>query len=205
MKGCPKQIFLCLLLIAFALCGIAQETENPKADKNQKKPEPSNFVFGGNFSLGFGSATFVDISPIFGYYLKPPLLIGVGATYQYLSENYLLTTTTQPVKVSSNIFGFRSFVNYTFLENIGKSLMSRQNFGLFVHAEYEALNLDHDFSNTTTSETNNRFWINGILLGGGIKQSFGERSSFNISVLYNILATKKTPYDNPVIRIGFLF
>lgn len=81
----------------------------------------------------------------------------------------------------------------------------KQNFGIFTQVEYEALNLDHDFSNTTTNERVSRFWLNGILLGGGLKQSIGKRSSFNISILDNILANKKTPYDNPVIRIGFFF
>ena len=192
-----------LILITFSATA-QKEADKPKSDKDQEKPEPSKLVFGGNFGLEIGSITFIDISPTVGYYFRPRLLYGLGATYQYLNERYLFTGTHDE-NVSSNIFGFRTFAIYTIFDNIGKSLTMKQNFGIFVQAEYEALNLDHDFSNTSTNERVNRFWLNGILLGGGLKQTIGKRSSFNISILFNILANKKTPYDNPVVRIGFFF
>jgi hypothetical protein len=197
--------FILFIFILIGINIIAQEPDTIKKDISQKKPESTNWVFGGNFSLAFGTVTFVDISPLVGFYIRPKLLVGAGATYQYLSGTYILSSDYSSVRVRSNIFGFRTFVNYTFFETSENSFMNRNYYGFFVHAEYEALNLDHDFSNTASYNSINRFWINGILLGGGIKQLFGRHSAFSITVLDNILASSKTPYDNPVVRIGFLF
>jgi hypothetical protein len=96
-------------------------------------------------------------------------------------------------------------LSYTVLDNIGKNLASKSNFGIFTHVEYELLNLDRDLSNQLSRERVKRFWLPGLLVGIGVKQNFGKNSFFSISILYNVIATSKTPYDNPVLRVGLYF
>lgn len=57
-----KLILINSLFIFSLLVSAQKETDKPKSDKDQEKPELSKFVFGGNFGLEIGSITFIDIS-----------------------------------------------------------------------------------------------------------------------------------------------
>ena len=188
-----------MLFFLISTISISQEQAKPEKKEEKKNSFKDRFVFGGNIGLMIGTYTSIDISPVVGFYVTPRYLTGIGLTYQYYSETAYKSVNT----IRSHVFGGRFFHNYTFVENIGKNLPIKQNFALFGHIEYEALNLDRDFSDTKNIGRVNRFWLNGILIGGGIKQPIGKRSSFNIAILYNLLADARTPYTNPFIRIGF--
>jgi len=177
----------------------SQEKKPDKKDEPQKKSIGSNFVFGGNIGLQIGTVTFIDISPNLGYFIKPNLIAGIGTTYQFYHQSYY------NAKFSSSIYGGRIFCEYIIIQNIKKVLPVKSNFAVFSHLEYEALNLDHDLTNPQISNKVNRFWLHGILIGGGIRQPIGKYSSFDIAILININANSRTPYENPLIRIGFYF
>jgi hypothetical protein len=185
-----------LLFFSFAIQG--QEKKQEKKEEPKKSKKWNNFVLGGNIGLQFGTVTYIDISPIVGYYITPRLLTGVGLTYQYFNDSY-------STGYSTHIFGGRTFTNYALVEHIGRNLRIKSDITIFVHAEYEALNIGRDFTKAKNVGATKRFWLNGILLGGGIRKPIGKRSSFNFAVLYNILADSRTPYDNPIVRIGFYF
>ena len=168
-----------------------------KKKEKQKESNWDKLVFGGNIGLAIGTITYIEISPNAGYYFIPKLMAGGGLTYQYYKENGYKNT------VGTNIYGGRVYSEYTFFDRIGSGLKMKANYGIFCHVEYEALNLDRDLSNSTGSQKVNRFWLHGILVGGGIKQTFGKHSSFNLTLLYNINANNRTPYTNPILRLGF--
>ncbi len=164
-----------------------------------KEPKISNWIFGGYVALQFGTITLIDVSPQIGYIINPTILVGSGVTYQYYRQKWYDEI------IKSSIYGGRVFTEYIIYNEKSKRPGYRPRFSIYTHFEYELMNLDRDFSNTTSALKSRRFWVDGILIGGGFKQNIGRRSSLNISILYNIIYDKRTPYDNPQIRIGFYF
>ena len=193
------KVILAFLIVIALESSFMLAQEKKEVQKKEKKAD--KIVIGGIIGLQFGTITSVDISPVAGYNITPKVLISIGLSYRYYRESYFSAV------FSSNIFGLRSGISYTFLDNIGKNLAVKTNFGLYAHLEYELLNLDRDFSSTsqTSSVRVKRFWLPGVLIGGGIKQPIGNSGFFNLAVLYNIIANDRTPYDNPFLRIGIFF
>jgi hypothetical protein len=185
-----------VFILSFSI--ISAQEKKPEQKDIPKESFWDNFVFGGNLSLQVGTVTLLDISPNVGYIITPRLIAGLGASYEYYRDSYFSN-------FSSNIFGIRTYAEYILLNNIGKKLTVKANFAIFSHFEYEALNMDRDFSNINSIDKVNRFWLNGILIGGGVKQPVGKHTSFNFVILYNVNADARTPYENPVVRIGFYF
>lgn len=142
--------------------------------------------FGGNFGLQFGNQTLVDINPLVGYRLTEKLSVGFSATYIY----YHITDSYYQLDYSTNIYGGSIFTRYYLLENI------------FAHVEGEVLNLEVPdyFRNRFVREN-----IFGFYVGGGYRQPLGDRSSLNILLLYNLNEDRNSPYQNPIIRVGFGF
>lgn len=188
-----------IIAVIFILAGkaFAQEKKDDTAKTENKPSMRERFVFGGNIFLQVGTYTVINIAPMAGYYITPKLFSGVSLTYQYYYEKWISTT------VSSHIFGTGVFCQYPLIEHIGKDLPMKADFSIISHVEYEALNLDRDFSLTSPGLLQQRYWLHGLLIGGGFKQHVGKRSSINITFLYNLLWDKRTPYTNPLIRIGF--
>ena len=170
-------LFLVLLSIMYA-----QEGEGVKFEKDR-------LFTGGNLGLQFGTYTVVDISPVIGYFITDKISFGTGATYQY----YQYKDKVYPAfDFKTNIYGAKLFSRFYIIPSV------------FVHAEYEALNLETAyFDPTHLRHSTDRFWVHSVLLGGGYKQAIGEYSSINIMLLYNINETVDSPYRNPIIRMGF--
>jgi len=142
---------------------------------------------GGNLSLMFGTTTYFDISPHFGYYLTNRLSVAGGFTYAYYSEkgtNY---------HFEESIYGGRTFVRFDLFKQI------------FVHAELEALNIENNPSIIGISTTGERRWLVSPLAGVGYRQSFSDLSGVNLLLLWNFDETLDYPYGNPILRIGIEF
>jgi hypothetical protein len=182
-----------LSLIILLFLSLVATSQEKKEEKIRLK---DRFVFGGTLGAQFGSYTSVLVSPSLGFYITPRLLAGTNFLYQYYYEKWLKS------EISTHIFGTSLFSEYAIINNIGKSLPIKADFSIITHVEYELLNLDRDFSNTISLAKVDRFWLHGILIGGGLKQNIGKRSSLNITFLYNLLWDNRTPYTNPLIRIG---
>jgi hypothetical protein len=186
-------LFICITLALNAI----EKKDSIKTIQKTKERKLENFVFGGSIGLLFGNITLVDVSPTVGYFVTPKTLMGLGLTYQYYSQKWY------DKRISSNIYGGRIYNEYIIYDNLGTRTRMKSNFAIYTHIEYEALNMDRDFSDNTNFGKISRFWLHGFLPGGGIKQMIGKRSSLNISILYNIIHDPRSPYDNLVLRIGF--
>lgn len=176
-----KLFFLLFLIFeAFLLFPAKAQTANETFWKK--------IYFGGNFGLQFGNQTLVDINPLVGYRLTEKLSVGFSATYIY----YKFSDPYYNLEYSTNVFGGSIFSRYFFFENI------------FAHVEGEVLNLEVPkyFSNNYYYTRENIF---GMYVGGGLRQPMGERSSLNILFLYNLNEGPTSPYQNPIIRVGFGF
>lgn len=151
-------------------------------------PLKDRMYYGGNFSLQFGSVTYIDISPLVGVMLTERLSTGLGATYQYL--NFRRSSS------SSSVYGGRVFGRYNITQNF------------FAHSEAESLNTAYYVPGATPDlDRLTRDWVTGVFVGGGYFTPFGNRGGANITLLYNLTYdNKRSPYNEPyVIRVGFVF
>jgi len=180
-------IFLLSAVIGKSLYG--QETEEMTLR--------DRIYFGGDFSLMFGTVTFIEVSPIVGYRFTPRFSSGIGATYQYYREKTFINTVEK-----SHIYGGRIFSRYIFLKDLNEFIPVGLHAGLLGYCEYEFLNLESFFSPLHES---GRFWLHSFYLGGGLELPVGRRSRMNLLVLFNLNDTGESPYSNPVVRIGILF
>jgi len=176
-----KKKFLCILMVLFASSAFAQ-------GKIEKKRTLSDKVFfGGNLGLQFGSITSIDISPIGGYRPINNLYLGLGLSYKYYNDNTYFDLNTQ-------IYGGSVFARYVVFTNF------------FVHTEFEELSLEQKyFDHLNKYPDQTRFWMGSMLVGGGYIQPIGERSAIVLTVLFNLNESANSPYQNPIVRLGFSF
>lgn len=188
-KGIKRFLLLFLMFLPLILSAQSEEEELRPIDR---------IFFGGNFGMQFGTITRIEISPLAGYYITPKLAAGVGLRFEYFNDKgyYAPYETT--------IYGGDIFTRYTIISNLGEGLNLGLNTGIFIQAEYEALSLEKAYFEPPYTE-NGRFIVHSILVGGGIIQPIGRRSAFLLSVLYNLNESARSPYSNPIIRVGFTF
>jgi hypothetical protein len=175
---------LTLIIISFSFSAFAQ---GPLIERPEMPAQESIFdhlYFGGGFGLSFGNVTYVEISPLVGYKLTDRFSAGLALKYIYYkySDDYQ--------KYSTNIYGGGPFARYIIFD------------GLFLHTEFEVLNLEvpDPFSYNLRREN-----ITSVFVGGGYRQMIGNSSSLDLMLLYNINESTNSPYSNPVIRVGFGF
>ncbi len=189
MKGIGKQICILVLFTAIGMRASGQET--------QEMTLRDRVYFGGDFSLMFGTVTFIEVSPLVGYRITPRLSSGVGMTYQYYREKLYSDAI-----IKSHIYGGRVFSKYTLLKDLNDFIPLGVHAGLLGYCEYEFLNLESFFSPMHQS---GRFWLHSFYVGGGLELPIGRRSRMSLLVLFNINDTGESPYSNPVVRIGIIF
>jgi hypothetical protein len=159
-----------------------------------KPPVNERIFFGGSFSLALGTITNIEFAPIAGIWLFPRVSVAAGPTYQFYKDPFDRT----------DIFGVRTYMQYVVIQDINKLIPIGANTAIFIHGEYEALSLENSFW-TTVSSSSKRFGINTMLGGLGFNQPLGIRSSVNLMILWAITENNYGIYDNPEIRVGFIF
>ena len=84
--------------------------------------------------------------------------------------------------------GGKVFTSYDIIEQV------------FLYGEYELLRIDIiDPSSKEITSVN----ATGFPIGGGFRQMLGQRSSFSIMILWDVVEDPNYPYANPIIRGGF--
>jgi hypothetical protein len=160
----------------------------PRQNTAKTAFDRENLRFGGNFSMFFGSITFLDISPFAAYQLNDYFLVGTGASYIYYRQKFSNNYILQDHMYGTRVFGRAS-----------------PNQNLFLHVEYELLNRTYyDF--LLDKET--RIWWPTPLFGAGYNQMLSDRAALSTFVLFPLNAKDdRSPYyGNPVVfRVGFMF
>jgi hypothetical protein len=150
--------------------------------------------FGGSFGLQLGTITNIDLAPIAGVWLLPRVAAGAGPSFQYYKDPYGATA----------IYGGRALIQLTLIQDLNNILPLGLNLGIFATGEYEGLSLEKEFfSSTPASE--GRLYYDSFLVGAGLSQPTGIRSSMNITFLWCITGNDYGIYDSPEIRIEFYF
>jgi hypothetical protein len=162
----------------------AQNEEEKVVTKDNNETFKKTFFTGGNLGVQFGTVTMIDVSPQFGYYLLENISVGVGFTYQFISDHRYAPAATM------HVLGGRVFTNlhFPFYNSI------------FAHGEYEYMAYKTNiFSSNLMPE-----WItlSNVLAGIGYRQRVYGRSCITLMVLWNFNETEYNLYSNPVIRVG---
>lgn len=180
-----KSIFTSILFISvFSSALFAQEEQG------------SNFkdkiFFGGGFGAGFGTYTFINVSPIIGYRITPRLSAGVRLMYQYTTYDYYFGG--DKIKFQGNDYGAGVFGRF----------MVKGPF--FLQAEYEYLNYEDIYVDGSSIRSS----FDSFMAGGGIAQPISNKAAFFLTVMYNFSYNNigssyvyRQPYNSPwVVRLG---
>jgi len=181
----------------FAVSGVLKAQENPTGnDTTYAPPAPlpeqeyqqpkydwkNKFFTGGGIGLQFGSYTYIGVFPIIGFRVTDKFSVGTGFTYIYAED--------KPNHYSTSVYGGKFFAEYDIFR------------GIAPHIEYEFQNLEVFNPNPNQIEKQ-RVNVNSLLLGVSYTQPIGENSGVYIMLLYNVIEDIYSPYENPILRIGF--
>lgn len=132
---------------------------------------------GGNIGFQFdNNGSVFDASPIVGYRINK-LEAGLAPFFTYTMPNNA---------VNQYLYGARIFSKYHVIQ------------GLFLHAEFEGVNMP------SPDETIGRTWTIGLPVGAGYEQRVGQ-VRVHASVLYDLLLDPDSGKKNPIYRGGIVY
>ncbi len=200
IKAYSRITTLAILLLAITYPAlIAQSNKEDQFPYDQKTEDGTpafkeRIFFGGNLGLMFGSITDIQLSPVVGYWLLPRLAVAIGPDYRYYKTEYDKTT----------IYGGKTYAQIVVVQDISSFVPMGSHTGIFLHIEDELLSLKANFWKYPLNPPG-RFYVNTVLLGGGISQQIGRRSSMDFMVLWPLNESDYNIYSKPEIRVSFIF
>jgi hypothetical protein len=195
--GVPPLKKMCLTaIVAIMLLCLPLITSFGQGRQAQEVPPlRERMFFGGSFWLSFGSVTNIQIAPIVGAWVLPRVAVAAGPDYRFYKDEYSQTS----------VYGAKAYVQYVFLQDLNNVLPIGIHTGIFLQLEDEYLNLESADWPQYNQGQDERFSVNTVLLGGGIRQQMGPRSSVNFVVLWALNDAGLGIYSNPEIMISFNF
>ena len=196
------RILLSISLLLFAsISTISAQKANADQfpyDQTAKEGTPpfkERLFFGGNFGLQFGTITDIQVSPEVGYWLLPRVAVAVGPTYRYYKD----------LDVATALYGGKGYIQFVIIQDLNSFIPMGVHTGIFLHTEDELLSLKSSFWKFPLPYTSDRFYVNTVLVGGGISQQLGRRASLNFMVLWPLNDSGYSIYSKPEIRISFSY
>ena len=150
--------------------------------------------------LSFGTNSYIEVAPLVGYHVNDRLSVGLGPHYIYQSQK---ATPYYPVSYQTHSYGLKGFARFALITNAEQFLPINLFSDLFVHMEYEGMSLEKAYYYAPAYPDDGRFIYQGFLVGGGFSQRVGMFNSVSFTVLWNLNESSRSPYSNPVFRIGF--
>lgn len=181
-----QNIKLLILVMAIILAdtnSVAQKSENPY----RGVPFKERIFLGGDLGVSFGSdITYIRVAPVLGYTVSPKFSFGAGPSYQYWEDKRFRPT------LESTIWGASAFGRYFLLDQ------------LFIQSEFEVLNLEEiAFTVGSDFDDRKRVTIPVLFVGGGYSQRTASGAGFFVSVLYDVIGDRNSPYPNDIVfRVG---
>ncbi|MFA8449357.1 MAG: hypothetical protein ACEPOW_01545 [Bacteroidales bacterium] len=178
------QFIICTCLIFFFTNSlIAQGSYNVVSKENNSNDFWRKVFVGGGIGAQFGDITLLEISPKVGYRITDRWLAGLGLSYSYYKNTFY-----KPV-YETHLFGASIFSQYLIFTNI------------FAQVEYGQISYEQVY-NIYPLETR-RISVPQFLVGGGYRQPLGGGSAIYISLLFDVIGDKNSPYTDPIIDFGF--
>ena len=195
--------FLFFLLITCSTM-IKAQTRMHVQEQIRREPEipdrQGKFFMVPELWLSFGTRTYIDVAPLLGYHVTDRFVVGLGPHYIYESQK---ATPSYPLTYQTHVYGWKGFARFALITNAEQFLPIKLFNELFVHLEYEGMSLEKAYYYAPSYPDDGRFIYQGILLGGGLSQRVGMLSSVSFMVLWNLNESSRSPYSNPVFRMGF--
>ena len=187
--------FFCLCVVCLHVKAQTEKKEENEVIKGGFKKE--NLFVGGNVALGLGSGNFsAGVGPYIGYSINKYIDAAVGLNYSYLSQRDYYTTQ----KNRQSVIGPSAFVRLYPVKF------------LFAHAQYEYnfIKYKQIYGNGIPDNVY-KIKAPSFLIGPGFASGRDaySKSFYYISVLFDVLKNKNSPYtDNlgrvtPIIRAGY--
>lgn len=190
-----KKYVLVLMVVIAAAQNIQAQDDPEQAEK--KGFDKSKLFFGGNFGLGFGTNTFVNVSPQVGYRFNDYLAAGVGVNFNYYSYKYYNYD-------GSNLY--RESLGYSGLNVFGRVYPIKF---ILIQAQPE-LNYSwgsRKFYDGSDKERLSGQFVPSLLIGGGAAIPMGGRNGALLLMMqYDVLQESRSPYGNkPFFTLGYNF
>jgi len=200
MNFFAKNIAIILFLsIVLANNGLAQKKDSTIVIQNDKKGFNPPFLYLG---LSVGASAYLDMNLLAGIQITERINLGFSGKYQYFSSG-----GSPEIGFSTNIYGGSVFLQTAIIKDFRNLIKKvKTHNGIYVHAEYELLNLSESYFNPDISENSseNRFWLKNIIVGPGYINRFNKSSIFAM-LLWNLDRSEKNPYEYPQFKVGFTY
>jgi hypothetical protein len=185
-----KRIFILTGLVFFSCVLFAQDQEEEKERGFRKE----KVFVGGNFGLGFGSYTVINVSPQAGYRFNRYFAAGLGINAQYVSIKERDFYGNDYRKVSQGVAGLNVFGRVYPIQQFMLQIQPEANylFGkqIFYQPTREEYKIDAEI-------------VPSLLAGGGLVLPSG-RGSLIVALFYDVLQRPNSPYGKkPVVNVGY--
>jgi hypothetical protein len=175
-----KILVISIILIQF------NSVINAQLTREEAPPLKERIFYGGSFGLQFGTLTDIQIAPVIGLWVLPRVAIAAGPDYRFYKY---YTQKTQ-------IYGVKTYAELTVLRNINSVIPIGTNTDIIFHFEDELLSLESAYFKDLPYKSD-RFYLNTVLVGGGLSQQLGKRSFFNFLILWALDDSGYGVYNNP--------
>lgn len=189
-----KKIVLFTVLCCVGLFVKAQDEES---DENRKGLKKENVFAGGYLGLTFGDYTLINVSPQVGYRFSRWFAAGVGLNGQYVNYKDRYSNGDIYRKVEQGVVGLNFFGRFFPVNQVFLQVQPEANY-LFGNETYYQPSKEEYKLDAVIAPS--------FLVGGGVMLSPSGKSGVVISLMYDILQDKDSPYGNkPIYNIGFNF
>ncbi len=161
---------------------------------NEKPPFKERIFYGGSLGLQFGTQTNIEVLPVVGLWVLPRVAVAAGPGFRFYRYQ----------NVNTSIYSVRGYIQLVPVRDINKMLPLGVHTSIILQFEDEGLSLDSKYWHNVDRDPK-RFWVNQIMAGPGISQQMGKKSSLNILILWTLNNNGYSIYNDPVLRISFVF
>lgn len=190
-----KKFVLVLMAIVVTAQSIKAQDEPEQPEK--KGFDKSKLFFGGNFGLGFGTNTFVNVSPQVGYRFNDYLAAGVGVNFNYYSYKYYNYDGSDLYRESLGYSGLNVFGRVYPIKFIIIQAQPELNYSWGSRKFYDG----------TAKERLPGQFVPSLLIGGGAAIPMGTRNGALLLMMqYDVFQESRSPYGNkPFFTLGYNF
>lgn len=192
-----KYVFvLAMMIITGAQSALAQDDPDNGATPEKRGFDKSKLFFGGNFGLGFGTNTFVNVSPQVGYRFNDYFAAGVGVNFNYYSYKTYYSDGSDS-RTSAGYTGFNIFGRVYPIRFILLQAQPELNYS-WGSIKYSNGNLNEKLPGQ---------FVPSLLLGGGAAIPTGGRNgALLLMIQYDLVQDQRSPYGNrPFFSLGYNF
>jgi len=161
---------------------------------NEKPPLKERIFYGGSLGLQFGTQTNIEVLPVVGIWVLPRVAVAAGPGFRFYRYQ----------NVNTSIYSVRGYIQLVPIRDINKMIPLGVHTSIILQFEDEGLSLDSQYWHNVDREPK-RFWVNSVMAGPGISQQMGKKSSLNILFLWTLNNNGYSIYNDPIIRVGFVF